>query len=203
MRVLVLETAPWPESTIVRALESASGINVVRERDVRGGGSPVAVILLSARTVLNNARRSVPGLQTEYPNARILVVGSDDHPDTIADFISAGADGYFDMARGDARLVEAVHVVSRGSFWLPDHAVALVMKRLRTVPLSSDALTSSDQALVRMLYEGLTNRQMASRINLAEITVRTRLLRLYRKFHVRTRAQLLIELRRRGFIPQE
>jgi DNA-binding NarL/FixJ family response regulator len=51
------------------------------------------------------------------------------------------------------------------------------------------ALTASDTALLRMLGDGLSNKEMAAELGIAEITAKTRLARLYRRFGVHTRVQ--------------
>ena len=197
MRVLVLDTSPWRELGIVRTLERANGITPCLERDLSNTSPRAAVVLVSEHAVRAGERRSIDRLRTDFPDARILVLGDNAKADEIADLVSSGADGYFNMALGDAKLASAINVVARGSFWLPDEAVASVVKKLRAVP---EALDTAQRALVDMLDEGLTSREMAARLSVAEITVRSRLSRLYRRFHVRTRRQLVTELRRRGFI---
>jgi two-component system response regulator DevR len=62
------------------------------------------------------------------------------------------------------------------------------------------ALSSPELTLLEMLYEGLTNKEMAQRLQLAEITVKSRLARLCRRFGVRTRVQMLSIAIRRDLI---
>ena len=200
MRVLVLHTAPWEERVIARAIGRATGMTPVLECDARDA----SVVLISENALRTNEHASLEHIQHTYPTARILILGDGESPPAdIADLVSRGADGYFSMSQGNAKLVSAINIVARGSFWLPDNAMKLVLKKLHEVPADPAALQPSEQLLLPMLHEGLTNGEIAVRLNIAEITVRTRLSRLYRRFHVRTRRQLIDELRIRGFIPPQ
>ena len=54
-----------------------------------------------------------------------------------------------------------------------------------------DDLDSQQRILLSLLHEGLTNKEIASRLGLAEATVKAKMNRLYRRFGVATRLQLL------------
>ena len=45
-------------------------------------------------------------------------------------------------------------------------------------------MSGSEKALLRMLDQGLSNKEMATQLGVAEITVKTRLARLYRRIHL-------------------
>jgi pimeloyl-ACP methyl ester carboxylesterase/DNA-binding CsgD family transcriptional regulator len=58
-----------------------------------------------------------------------------------------------------------------------------------------EALTSREETIVRLLCEGLDNRQIAARLAIAEKTVRNHLTRIFDKFGVRNRTQLIVRAR--------
>ena len=74
---------------------------------------------------------------------------------------------------------------------MPSEAVASMAGQVRSGAVATDGLNELEQALLRMLAQGMTNKEMAAELGLAEITVKSRLARLYRRFGVRTRTQLL------------
>ena len=103
---------------------------------------------------------------------------------------------------GEEKLVKAIRVVSRGAVWVPGAAVASMAEQLRSGSAGASELSGSEKALLRMLDQGLSNKEMATQLGVAEITVKTRLARLYRRFGVRTRVQLLSFAVKNGLIPR-
>lgn len=204
MRVLVLDTDRWREMGIARVLDRAPGLTPVLDRDLGEltiSKSLASVVLASEATVRCDAKRSLRALRKRLPQARILVHGELSDPRAIADLLAQGADGYFALSLGEEKLVKAIKVVAGGSVWVPEPAVASVVERLRANASSPAAhLDDASRALLDMLDEGLSNKEMAARMNVAEITIKTRLSRLYRRFGVQTRTQLLSYAMRNGLV---
>ncbi len=187
---------------IARVLDRAPGLTPVLERDLGDqtwSKSLASVILISEGSTRTDGRRSLRALRRKFPHAKILVHGELEDPMAIADFLAQGADGYFALSLGEEKLIKAIRVVARGSVWVPNRAVTSIVQQLQSGNATS-AVTASDQALLRMLVDGLTNKEMAAELGVAEITVKTRLARLYRRFGVRTRVQLLSYAIRHGLV---
>ncbi len=205
MRVLLLNSERWRDGGIARALDRAPGINPILERelgDLTWSRSLADVVLVSETSVRTDPMRSLGSIRRKFPRARILVHGEECDPAAIASLVAEGADGYFALPLGEEKLVKAVRVVARGAVWIPGAAVASMVKELRSKERGAPELSDSEQALLRMLDQGLSNKEMAAQMGLAEITIKTRLARLYRRFGVRTRVQLLSFAVRNGLIPR-
>ncbi|MGA7615339.1 MAG: response regulator transcription factor [Thermoanaerobaculia bacterium] len=205
MRVLVLNSEPWRDGGIARVLESAPGIRPILERelgDLTWSKSLADVILVAATSLRTDPRRSLVAIRRKFPRARILVHGDECDPATVAALIAQGADGYFSLALGEEKLVKALRTVARGSVWMPSDAVTSMVRQLRSGMVGSDPLSHGEQALLRMLDQGMTNKEMAAQLGVAEITVKSRLARVYRRFGVRTRTQLLSFAVRNDLIPR-
>jgi DNA-binding NarL/FixJ family response regulator len=98
--------------------------------------------------------------------------------------------------------VKAIRDVAHGSVWIPGAAVTSMVKALRHGTGATSQLNDVEATLLRMLDQGLSNKEMAAQTGVAEITVKTRLARLYRRFGVNTRVQLLSYAVRNGLIPR-
>ncbi|MHB0972503.1 MAG: response regulator transcription factor [Thermoanaerobaculia bacterium] len=205
MRVLLLDSERWRDLGIARALDRAQGINPIIERelgDQTWSKSGADVVLVSESSVRTDLRRSLPAIRRKFPRARILVHGDECDPSTIARLVAQGADGYFSLSLGEEKLVKAIRDVARGSVWVPGAAVTSMVKALRHGSGLTAQLTDVESTLLRMLDQGLSNKEMAAQTGVAEITVKTRLARLYRRFGVNTRVQLLSYAVRNGLIPR-
>jgi DNA-binding NarL/FixJ family response regulator len=196
MRVLVLDTDPWRGMGIARVLDRAQDITAVLEKDLGDqtlSKSLASVVLVSEAVTHSDARRSLQAIRRKFPNARILVHGEQDDPSVIARFVADGADGYFALSLGEDKLLKAIRVLARGCMWLPEQAVGTVVHELRdgrTRALES-ALTTQEYDLLKMLEAGLSNKEMATRLGVAEVTIKAHLGRLFRRCGVKTRVQLL------------
>lgn len=205
MRVFVLSSERWRDLGIARALDRAAGITPLLEQDLGDQSwsrSLANVVLVAESSVRSDVKRSLPNIRRKFPKAKILVHGEQQDAATITGYLAEGADGYFSLSLGEESLVKAVRVVARGSVWVPADAVASMVNQLRSGETPSVALTGPDQTLLRMLDQGLSNKEMAAQLGIAEITVKTRLARLYRRFGVRSRLQLLGYAVRNGLIPR-
>lgn len=205
MRVLLLNSERWRDMGIARALDQAPGIRPILERDLGDqtwSKSLADVILVSETSVRTDAKRSLNAIRRKFPRAKILVHGEESDASRIASFVAQGADGYFTLALGEEKLVKAIRDVARGTVWIPSAAVNSIVRQLRHGEAPAPQLTHSEHALLRMLEQGLSNKEMAAEMRVAEITVKTRLARLYRRFGVHTRVQLLAYAIRHGLLPR-
>lgn len=203
MRVLVLESEPsWQDLGIAKLLDSAPGITAVLERDLGDqtwSKAGAGVVLVSERSARHDARRSLNRLRKKFPHSKILIHGEQSDPDRIAELIAQGADGYFALSLGEDKLLKAIEALAGGEVWTSREAIASIVRELHGRGAPS-LLSTSDEALLKMLEEGLGNKEMAARLGVAEITVKTRLARLYRRFGVNTRVQLLGYAVRNGLL---
>ena len=190
---------------IARALDTA-GINPVLERDLGDqtwGKSLADVVLVSETAARTDAKRSLGTIRRKFPRARILVHGEARDPSHIATLIAEGADGYFTLSQGEDKLIKALQVVAGGSVWIPAAAVASIVDAVRFGATVSPHLSDDERWMLRMLEQGLSNKEMAQEQDVSEVTIKARFARLYRRFGVNTRVQLLSYAVRNGLLPHQ
>lgn len=200
-------------------LEESGQIEVIGERDFSRiltmeeapeGMSP-RVGLVAHMLVIEYGLSVVAHIKAMFVNCGVLVHGDHESLHASAELMAAGAAGYFDTTDPPGYLPKAVMVVSQEKMWGPREAVALMAQRTieraqRQAPrsiLESGAATGVDQEemiILRYLHEGLSNKEIGARLGLAEVTIKARLGRLYKKFGVSTRLQLLSAAIRRGLV---
>lgn len=132
-------------------------------------------------------------LRAADPNLRCLMFTSFNDDEALLDAIVAGASGYMlkEVRGGD--LAESVRRVASGETLLDPHATARVIDRLRNPPPQDERLSSlspQEQRILALLADGLTNRQIAEQMFLAEKTVKNYVSNLLMKLgmHRRTEA---------------
>jgi two-component system response regulator DevR len=138
--------------------------------------------------VCRTVRSADPGIAT-------LILTSYDDDDALFAAIMAGAAGYLlKQVRGEDFL-EAVRRVAAGQSMLDPAVTAQVLQRLRDGPPQdpvADQLTPKEHQVLDLVGEGLTNRQIATRLGLAEKTVKNYVSALLAKLGVESRTQAAI-----------
>jgi two-component system, NarL family, response regulator DevR len=134
-------------------------------------------------------------LLSRMPDLRCLILTSYSSDQAMLDAILAGASGYVVKDIKGMELARAIKDVGAGHSLLDNRAAAALMTKLRgdaqrRDPLSG--LTQQERVLLDLLAEGLTNKQIADRMFLAEKTVKNYVSRLLAKLGMQRRTQAAV-----------
>ena len=162
------------------------------------------VILLSHNLIIEYGLSLIPHLK-DLLRAAVLVYGNEESLDVSAQVFAAGGIGYFVLTSPPHYLINAVSLAEKGKLWGPREAIELMARRaVPNIPQHETAPTadfSDDEVqLLTFLHEGLSNKEMALRLGVAEVTIKARLTKLYKKFGVNSRLQLLSAAIKRGLL---
>jgi DNA-binding NarL/FixJ family response regulator len=106
--------------------------------------------------------------------------------------LSRGISGVVLACDPPARLVQAIHVVAGGAAWVDQDVIQFLADRYpHHEDVRLDTLGEREQAVLRGILGGLTNRKIAAQIGASESTVKATLQQLFDKTGVRTRSQLV------------
>jgi DNA-binding NarL/FixJ family response regulator len=106
--------------------------------------------------------------------------------------LSHGVSGVFLGSDSPARLMQAIRLVASGEAWVDRRVIQLLADRYpQHEDLRLDGLEERERAVLRGVFSGSTNRQIASQIGASEATVKATLQHLFDKTGVRTRSQLV------------
>ena len=128
------------------------------------------------------------------PNCRVIMLTSYAEDELLFAAIQAGASGYVLKRIGDNELVHAVERVSRGEGMLDPAMTATVFAEMRKATEAQHAaafadLTPQELAVLALVAEGMTNRQIAVKLYLGEGTVRNYVSSVLTKIGVSNRAE--------------
>jgi len=129
------------------------------------------------------------------PSIKALILTSYDDDDALFAAIMAGAAGYvLKQVRGND-LVDTVRRVAAGQSMLDPAMTAAVLERVRTGPPKDrelEGLTEQEQKILELIGQGLTNRQIAEKMFLAEKTVKNYVSSMLAKLGLTSRTQAAI-----------
>jgi len=153
------------------------------------------VAVLDARLPDESGVEVCRSIRATHPSIAVIVLTSYDDDDALFAAIMAGAAGYvLKQVRGHD-LVEAIRRVATGQSLLDPVVTQRVLKRIREGdPQASplDELTTQESRLLELIGEGMTNRQIAAEMFLAEKTVKNYVSQLLAKLGLQRRTQAAV-----------
>ncbi|MCV6985579.1 two-component system response regulator DevR [Mycobacterium shinjukuense] len=153
------------------------------------------VAVLDVRLPDGNGIELCRDLLSRMPDLRCLILTSYTSDEAMLDAILAGASGYVVKDIKGMELARAVKEVGAGRSLLDNRAAAALMSKLRGTTEKRDplsGLTDQERTLLGLLSEGLTNKQIADRMFLAEKTVKNYVSRLLAKLGMERRTQAAV-----------
>jgi two-component system, NarL family, response regulator DevR len=149
-------------------------------------------------------------IRSRLPAVQCLMLTSFADDEALFDAIMAGAAGYVLKQIRGTELIDAIRKVASGQSLLDPTVTARVLERLRTGAPEDEkleGLTDQERRILDLLAEGLTNREIADRMYLAEKTVKNYVSNLLAKMGMQRRTEAavyaarLAERRRRTVDP--
>ncbi|MFY9855689.1 MAG: response regulator transcription factor [Terracidiphilus sp.] len=148
---------------------------------------------LSGFEVLRQLRECAPDVRLV-----ILLESSDRH--LLVDAFRAGVRGVFSLSQSSFKLLcRCVEQVHAGQIWASRHELVEVMEAFSQPPqmpvVNANGvrlLTKREEDVVRLLAEGLQNRDIANKLKLSEHTIKNYLFRIFDKLGVSSRVELVL-----------
>jgi DNA-binding NarL/FixJ family response regulator len=134
-------------------------------------------------------------IRSRHPDVRCLILTSFSDDEALFQAIMAGASGYLLKQIRGTDLVDAVRRVADGQSLLDPTVTARVLERLREPPETDERLarlTEQERKILDLIADGLTNRQIAERVHLAEKTVKNYVSNLLSKLGMERRTQAAV-----------
>jgi DNA-binding NarL/FixJ family response regulator len=146
--------------------------------------------------------RSLPGTQ-------VLVLTTLNDDETVFEAVRAGAHGYLLKDVSEQELLDTIRALRRGESRLTPQIARKVMDQFRRLAESSqyapdalnpaakrdpstESLNEKEERILRLITEGMSNRQIANTLLLAEGTVKNYVSRIMEKLHANTRTALAV-----------
>ena len=201
IRVFLLDDHELVRQGIRRVLESSGEIEIVGEADtIAEGTAQIAalqphVAVLDVRLPDGSGIEACRTIRSVDPTVKALILTSYDDDEALFAAIMAGAAGYVLKEIRGTDLVDAVRRVAAGHSLIDPAVTARLLERVRTGPLGGSelsTLTPQETRLLAYIAEGLTNREIAEQMSLAEKTVKNYVSSVLAKLGVGRRAQAAV-----------
>ena len=137
-------------------------------------------------------------LLERVPESRLIVVGEQHTDSNSYSLLRLGVKGLLTYVEARDQLIRALPLVAAGGFWVPRSVLSGFVDSILTGQgrrLKTDSVTNlsrREQEVLDSLLENLSNKEIASKLNIAERTVKFHVSNLLSKFGVRRRADLIL-----------
>jgi DNA-binding NarL/FixJ family response regulator len=131
-------------------------------------------------------------LKEKLPGVQVIIVTVYRNHELIFQALQAGACGYLLKRSSPEELLKAISEVLSGGAPMTSEIARMLVEAFQKKPANvvpSDGLTQRESEILVLLSEGLSNKEIASRVNISYDTVRAHLRHIYEKLHVRGRTQ--------------
>lgn len=194
VRLLVVDDHVMIRLGLAALIADQSDITIIGE--ARNGREAVDLFdrLLPDVTIMDGILPDIHGVDAirtildKHPDARIILVSINESAEDIHRAMEAGAVGYVPKSRHQDVLLRAIRTVAAGQRFLDPELARLVSERSAT-----NALTQRELDVLRLIANGLLNKQIASELALSENTVKTHIARIMGKLGVHDRTSLAMK----------
>lgn len=208
IRVLVADDHFVVRQGLVALLVPRNGMEVVGEAANGREAVELAealqpdVILMDLIMPEMDGTAAIARIKAQNPAARILVLTSFAEDDKVFPAIKTGALGYLLKDSTPAELLQAIRSVHRGEASLHPTIARKLIRELSApppgLPPAIEPLTEREVDVLRLVAQGLSNDDIATRLVVSERTVRTHVSHILEKLHLANRTQAALYALRQG-----
>lgn len=212
--VVIVDDEKFVRGALRTYLSHVADISVVAEG--ANGAEAVAlahkhqpdVMLIDLQMPVMDGIAAIREIVVQLPEVKILVVTGHISDIYLKAALVAGASGYVVKDAEPDRIVAAVREVDAGECPIDPAVTHLLIADVRNDRPATPAkhlepeieLSEREEAVLKLLCDGLSNSEIASKLFLSESTIKYHLVRLGRKFNARDRLQLVITALRTGVV---
>lgn len=158
------------------------------------------VVLLDLRMPVMGGVDCTRRISSLYINLKVIVLTTFDEDDLVFDALHAGAYGYLLKDVSPEKLFEAIRTAYRGEYYLPPNITAKVMAEFTKQPRmpKKDQITTFENLsrreieILKMVAVGLSNKEIASQLVIAEGTVKNHLTSIFNKLGAKDRMHAVL-----------
>jgi DNA-binding NarL/FixJ family response regulator len=201
LRVFIIERQLLFGKAIAQVLTADPRVQVVGiasdAQSSRIGAGQVDVIVLDIDS--ENVEELVEYYRTTCPSSRICCLSMYSQPELMQRCLSVGADGYVVKDSSLQELISAIKCIGEGVSYVDPRVAALLLRQRWPVHVPySDQLSPRETEIIRLIAEGLSNRDIGERLVLSEKTVKNHVSRIFAKLHFTARSQAAVHAIRNG-----
>ena len=200
-RILVVDDHSMVRMGLSSSLNAEQDMEVIAEA---GNGADAlkayrelrpSLVLMDVRLPGLSGPDAVAAIMREFPEARILMLSTHSGEEEIYRSLQAGARGYILKSAMREELLRAIREVRDGKRYLDPTLAPLLAERV-----THRSLTSRELEVLKMVAQGMGNKEIAAALNIAEVTVKLHVSHVLEKLNVKDRTEAATAALKRGIL---
>ena len=165
------------------------------------------LVLMDVRMPGTSGLAATARIKSAQPDVHIVMLTVSEDEDDLFAAIKAGAQGYLLKNLESAQLRRMLEAVARGEAAITPATAARILQEFARVDRAEaggrdpDQLTERELEVLRLVTDGLRNKEVAARLGISENTVKFHLRNIVEKLHVQSRTELAARAVRDGLVP--
>lgn len=161
------------------------------------------VVLIDLSLANHNSLDIVSSLRKEIPDVRVIGMGLAPTQADILEFVQAGAEGFILKTATVEEVIKTIRAVAGGEKVLPppltgslfaqvaEHALVSGKRNIR----GAIRMTQREKEIIALIIEGMSNKQIADKLNIATFTVKSHVHNILEKLALNSRLQIAVHAR--------
>ncbi len=147
---------------------------------------------------LKEAKGKIVELKKEYSRAKFLVINDKFKDEEKVELLGVGIKGFLPVETEDETFIKAIEEISKGELWVSRKVLHLALEKQKLMqsnlkPSYNEkfGLTNREYEILKAIYEGLGNKEIARKFFISEKTVKTHISRILKKLSAKNRTEAI------------
>jgi DNA-binding NarL/FixJ family response regulator len=158
------------------------------------------VIILDIDDLAVTVEEAIDACESASPQSRVCVISAQHRTRVMQRALAAKAAAYVVKDTPPAMMVEIVNSVARGDYYADPRLAGALLRRRTGRTTDSKELSSREYEIVRLIADGLSNREIGQRLTLSEKTVKNHVSHVLAKLKVNARSGIAVYAVRNGIV---
>ena len=153
------------------------------------------VVLMDFRLTDGTGADAGAGIRRARPDTRLIFLTREDTDVARFAALEAGASAFIHKSRAAQEVVDAIRTVSQGGTLFTPRSIASLLNKRREIESQLERLTGREKEVLRLMAEGTSSRDIASRLGISYTTVPTHIRSLGSKLGVHSKLEAIVKAR--------
>ncbi len=158
------------------------------------------VIVLDIDGLSGTIEGAINDCESASPQSRVCVISAQHRSRVMQRALAAKAAAYVVKDTAPAMMIEIVHTIARGDYYADPRLAGAMLRRRSARSSEASELSGREFEIVRLIADGLSNREIGNRLSLSEKTVKNHVSHILAKLKVSARSGVAVYAVRNGIV---